>query len=311
MKSVVVYAGIEDEGQRWPDKHSLALQRVAGSNVLGHVLNQLHDVAADEFIVIVENDEEAISAWIEDQLPGLEACVIAAAPDATPLQALAGCRDCFDKEPLLLALGSHIVEASYKDLDKDTAVMTLFTKPEYEVGAAGEDKSDDGSSWAGVCYFRHGTALRAALDAAQQAGITSLTSLLDDLQKSDLAVEKRPATLCLDTGTLDGMLFANARLLGLGYGTEDAIERSYVEDFTVIPPVFLHETAVIENAVIGPFTNVEAGARISNSVVRNSLLGRESTIENAVLDGSFIGPRARVMASGAALVVEEDMEITL
>jgi hypothetical protein len=51
---------------------------------------------------------------------------------------------------------------------------------------------------------------------------------------------------------MEGLLFANARLLGLGYGSEDAVERSYVEDFTVIPPVFLHETAEIENSVVGP-----------------------------------------------------------
>jgi glucose-1-phosphate thymidylyltransferase len=74
--------------------------------------------------------------------------------------------------------------------------------------------------------------------------------------------------------------------------------------------VFLHETAVIEYSVIGPFTNVEAGARISSSVVRNTLLGRDSAVENVVLDGSIIGSHARVEGAGVALIVEEENNVT-
>ena len=117
--------------------------------------------------------------------------------------------------------------------------------------------------------------------------------------------------MCLVTRTAEDLLFTNARLLGLGYGTEDAIERSYTEDFTVLQPVFLHDTAVIENAVVGPFVNVEAGAKIRDSVVRDSLIGQETTIEDVVLDGSLIGARAHLKASGQALFVEDDEELSL
>jgi glucose-1-phosphate thymidylyltransferase len=162
-----------------------------------------------------------------------------------------------------------------------------------------------------VCYFRRGTECFTALDELLQAGGEDFAAFWEILQHGDLLLEKKAATMCLETRTAADLLFTNARLLGLGYGTEDAIERSYMEDFTVLPPVFLHDTAVIENAVIGPFVNVEAGANIRDSIIRNSLIGRESTIEDVVLDGSLIGANVRIKASGHALVVEDGSELLL
>lgn len=311
VKLFIIYTAVEDGQQVWPDGRSLPLQRIAGSNVLGHVLNQLRDVHPDELVLVVDRDEETIASWIKDTIPQLETKLITAAPGSSPLQALAQCRDHFDKGPLLIALGSTITEADFRGLDQSPADVTLFTQPpqwDQPLAAAAQDKA--GPPWAGVCCFRRGTDLRSALDQAAAAH-TTLGALINDLPTLDLHIEKRPAALALDTSTAAGLLYANARLLGLGYGSEDAIERSYVEDFTVIPPVFLHETAVIENAVVGPFTNVEAGARISGSVIRNSLIGAEASVENVVLDGALIGSRARVTASGNAVFVQDDKEITL
>lgn len=311
MEMFILYAGIEEGDQKWPDRGSLALQRIAGSNVLCHVINQLRDVQAEKVVLVVDKDGPAISAWIAEAEPGIDIGVIEVAAGATPLQALAACRENFGSGPLLVALGSHIVQGDYETLCESTADLTLFTKPQFAADTPPEDEPQALSQWAGICYFRHAADLRTALDDAPADATVSLESFLNELQKRNLIVDVRPATLCLDAGTSEGLLFANARLLGLGYGSEDAIERSYIEDFTVIPPVFLHESAVIENAVVGPFTNVEAGAKISGSVIRNSLVGGESTVENVVLDGALIGCRAKVHASGAALIVAEGEIVAL
>ena len=311
MKVFIIYAGVKDELRGWPDNRSLSLQRVAGSNVLGHLLNQMRGVHLDGLVLAVDKDKEAIEAWIANKIPEIEVDVIAIAPGSSQLQALAECRKHFDKGPLLVVPGNIIVEADYRSLDQSVADVILFTRPQQQaISVAADAQEEAGPPWAVCSYFRRETDLRAALDRAP-AEAMSFSSLLNDLQNRDLHVEKRPAMICLNTSTIDGLLLANARLLGLGYGSDDAIERSYVEDFTVIPPVFLHETAVIENAVVGPFANIEAGARIGNSVISNSLIGAESTIENAVLDGSLVGSRAHVQDSGTALIVEDDRKLLL
>jgi hypothetical protein len=73
------------------------------------------------------------------------------------------------------------------------------------------------------------------------------------MREGGTAVTTVPTQLWLETHTPEALLHANQRLLGLGYGvTPDAIERSYAEDFTVLPPVFIDEEAYVEAAVIGP-----------------------------------------------------------
>ena len=299
MNFCILYSGVEDDDQVWPDKRSLALQRMAGSNVLGHVLNQLWDAYPTQILVVVERDQEAITAWLEEFIPHVDAKVITAPSGSKPLEAIALCRDYCDKEPLLVTLGNHVTEADYKHLQQSSADVTIFTK-QYDEGA-----------WAGVSYFQRGTDFFAALDEARFEGHVDFKVFLENLQRFDFRLAKQGTTMCLQIRTAGELLFANARLLGLGYGTENAIERSYIEDFTVLPPVFLHESAVIENAVVGPFVNVEAGAVIRDSVVRNSLIGKESIIMDVVLDGSIIGTCAQVKGSGRKLLVEDNTEISL
>ncbi len=313
MKLFIVYAGIEDELQGWPDKRSLALQRMAGSNILGHVLNQMKGVESPGLTLLVDRDEAAIAAWIEERSRGIPIAVQLVASGLNSWQALAACREDFDKKSALIVFGNYITEIDYRSLGQRTADVTYFARPPAESGplASGQDESADSLPWAGVLFFRRGSVLRAALDEMIATGTMNLGSLLEHLRTRGLSIEKEPATMSLDTSSIEGFHFANSRLLGLGYGSEDAIERSYVEDFTVIPPVFLHETAVIENSVIGPFANIEAGARIRNSVVGNSLVGKQSTIENVVLDGSLIGDHARVQAARNSVIIGNETELDL
>ncbi len=107
------------------------------------------------------------------------------------------------------------------------------------------------------------------------------------------------------------MLHANARLLRLAHGSQDAIERSYAEDFTVIPPVFLHETAVIENSVIGPFVNLEAHAAVRDSIVRNSLIGIRTEIADAILADSLIGDDALITGRISRLTAADGAIVNL
>lgn len=314
MKLFIVCAGIEDDLQGWPDNRSLALQRVAGSNVLGHILNQMKGVESPGLTLLVDRDEAAISAWIAERPRGIPITVMPVVSGLNAWQALATCREEFDEESALVVFGNIINELDYRGLEQRTADVTVFLQPPLEyvpAAAAAPLEASDGLSWAGVCYFRQAIDLREALDDMVLDDTVNLPSLLAHLRKRDLRIDEEPATMSLDVSSIEGFHFANRRLLGLGYGSEDAIERSYVEDFTVMPPVFLHETAVIENSVVGPFANIEAGVKITNSVVSNSLIGQHSSVENAILDGSLIGEHARVQAVGNSVTVGNDAELIL
>jgi len=112
-----------------------------------------------------------------------------------------------------------------------------------------------------------------------------------------------------DAGTPEAILRTNARLLSVGYNSEDALERSYSDGFSVVPPVYLHPTADVESAVIGPYATIEAGVKIRNAVVRNSIIDIGAIINNCVLEDALIGENATVTGRGKALFVGDNSDV--
>jgi glucose-1-phosphate thymidylyltransferase len=100
-------------------------------------------------------------------------------------------------------------------------------------------------------------------------------------------------------------------VLSLGYGTLDAIDRSYAEDFTVVPPVFIHETAVIDQSVIGPFASIDAGATVKSSIVRNSIIDAGAHIENCILDEALVGENVKITGKTQKLFVGDNSVVEL
>ena len=116
----------------------------------------------------------------------------------------------------------------------------------------------------------------------------------------------KPTIFWLDAGKPPFMLDANARLLGLGYGSEEIIERSYAEDFTVLPPVYIHETAVIDASVIGPYVSIGAGATIKRAIIRNSIIDSGAYIENYILEDALVGENTKITGKSLKLFVGDD-----
>jgi glucose-1-phosphate thymidylyltransferase len=62
----------------------------------------------------------------------------------------------------------------------------------------------------------------------------------------------------------------------------------------VVPPVFIHDGAVISHSVVGPDVSVGEDARVERSVVRDSIIGRGAVVEHSQLEGSILGECAVV-----------------
>ncbi len=114
-----------------------------------------------------------------------------------------------------------------------------------------------------------------------------------------------------DAGTPGAILDTNARLLSVGYGTTDALERSFADGFSLNPPVYLDPTADIESAVIGPYASIGPGVKISNAVVRNSIIDPGAIIKDCILDGALIGENAQVTGRGKGLFVGDNSKVEL
>lgn len=295
MRIVLDFATAPPPAPFLQSEPSLGRHWLAGGTVVGHILSELASADPQDIILLAGADGPALAAWIRSWDARLAVEVVPVS-GAGVMAALGGVRPSLGEEAVLLAPGNLIVQADYALPVDVTADVICWGQ----------------NAAAGVCWFRGGADLCwAAEQAPPGAHLADLPLLLAEHGR---VLERRKATFALDVSTVPGLLAANARLLALGRGSHDAIERSYLDDFTVIPPVFIHDTAEVSNSVIGPFANIEAGAVVSDSVLRNTMIGVAARVDQALLDGAAVGDGAQVQgraqavtaAAGAALQLDRD-----
>ncbi len=87
-----------------------------------------------------------------------------------------------------------------------------------------------------------------------------------------------------DCGKLDTLLETNEILLRQG-----AARRVDFPGVMVHDPVYIEDGVTVEGSEIGPNVSLERGTRISNSQIRNSIVGRDARLTGVTLEGSLLG----------------------
>jgi glucose-1-phosphate thymidylyltransferase len=93
----------------------------------------------------------------------------------------------------------------------------------------------------------------------------------------------------LDCGNKDATVYTNKRVLELKYPNNHIAKTATLTNSVVIPPCFIGENVLLENAVVGPFVSVGNNSTINSSIVRNSIVRENSHIQDAGIDNSLIG----------------------
>jgi len=78
----------------------------------------------------------------------------------------------------------------------------------------------------------------------------------------------------------------------------------------IIPPVYIHPTAAIEQSVIGPHATIGPGARVRRSVVADSIIDPGATVTGCILRGSVIGANTVVDGAAQSLILGDDSRMT-
>ena len=113
----------------------------------------------------------------------------------------------------------------------------------------------------------------------------------------------------LDAGTPEALLETNRYLLENGHSnSQELSDRGSV---VINPPVFVHPTAELENCVIGPFASIGAGARVSSSIVRDSILEDEAQVCDVILESSLIGRRSQIQRRAGSINAGDNTVVSL
>lgn len=270
------------------------LMSLAGNTTLGHLLILLQSVATEEVLFVTGQDGEITQPWLAEHFPALKATFVYA-ETAGRSKSILACRDYLDDGDVLVVSGRSLSEADYANIPDPAADIVVMTRP------------DEPDADANIWWFKNGRSLLAALKAT-----TNYNDAVKHMRNEGAVILRKPVNQWLDARTADTLLNANKRLLALGRGaTPEAIDRSYAEDFTVLPPVYIAPDAFIESGVIGPYTHIGSGVTVKNAIVSNSIIEDGAAIENCILNGSIVGKNTRITGKIQKLFIGDDSTIQL
>ena len=77
----------------------------------------------------------------------------------------------------------------------------------------------------------------------------------------------------------------------------------------VIQPSYVSPSAVVESSIIGPHVSISDRAVVKSSIIKNSIIGLEAEVRNALLIDSLVGDHAVVLGDFRSLNVGDSSEI--
>jgi len=110
-----------------------------------------------------------------------------------------------------------------------------------------------------------------------------------------------------DCGKKDSILETNATLLKKMGG--NVPENHGYTDTIIIHPVSIAEGCTISNAIIGPHVAIGPNTTITQSIIRDSIIGGYTHLHEVVLDNSLIGSDASVKGLSRSLNIGDNTEI--
>ncbi len=307
MKVIIPAAGIGTRLRPHTYTVPKALLHVAGKPILAHIIDRLIGLDdIDEYLIVTGFFGGKVKSYVrehydlnvrfveQEELKGLGYAVYLACTH-------------IDDGPVLVLLGDTILETDFDHFvqpGKDIIGVQEVDDPRRfgVVEAAGgkivkivEKPAEPKSSLAvvGIYGFDDVVPLKTALaevvaNETRTRGEIQITDALQLMIDRGAIMEPHTVGGWFDCGKLETLLETNRHLLA-GF---DTINGS--EDSVIIPPAYISPTAEINRSVIGPYVSVGDGARVIESIVRDSIIGEKAKVRNCLLEKSMIGNRATV-----------------
>ena len=254
------------------------------------------DEVKDQLTAICERFGIAASFGVQDRALGTA-------------HAIAQAGDKLDGECVLVFADTLFVMDQAPDLDADAVVWVMEVEDPSRFGVVVKDgeritdfveKPDtpiSNEAIVGIYYVKEGQRLAREIQYLMDNNVTGkgdefqLTDALDRMLKDGATFKTARVTEWLDCGTIPAI--RETSQIVLGKDGENRKEGT-LENSQVIEPVFIGEGAVIRDSVVGPYAAIHAGATISESAVRNTIVFQDASIEGSALDGSLVGHHADV-----------------
>ncbi len=300
------------------------LVSLAGKPILEHVLDRVLPLEPARLVFITGYLGDQIEAWARERYPDLDLAFVVQPEMKGQTDAIVRTRDLVSGDALIL-FPDMLFEADFSGLRAADADAVMFTKSVDDPSALGVAVVEDGritklvekpkhpiSNLAviGIYYIREMPKLYEAIDEQMRRGISLKNEyfIADAIQlmiDAGARVVTAPVTEWEDCGSVENLLATNAWLLER---MQPAVPST--PGAVVVAPSVVHESAALENCVVGPHASIGAGVTVRNAVLRDCVVEADATVEGIVASHALIGRRARVSGSPTALNVGDDSWVT-
>lgn len=330
LKVVIPMAGLGTRLRPHTWSKPKQLVSVAGKTVLDHVLGSLStlpDSQNIELVNIVGYLGDQIEEHIRRRYPQIKSHFIVQENPRGQSHALKLAESVLEGR-MLVVFADTLIESDLSFLENEPAEAVVWVKPvpdprRFGVAEVGEDgcvmrliekPSDMSNNLAivGFYYFQDAHRLLAAIDEQikrdlQLKGEYFLADAVNIMLEDGLHMRTQSVEVWLDAGTPEALLETNRYLLQNGQdNTAEALQRQGV---VIFPPVYIHPSANVQGAILGPDVSIGADCKVSQSIIRDSILGDGAQTEGVILEGSILGRRARLKRRAGVINAGDNTEV--
>lgn len=332
LKIVILMAGFGTRLRPHTWSRPKQLIRMGDKLVIDQVLgtfSNLPDPANSEFIFIVGYLGNKIQEYMAHTHPELKVRYVEQPEMRGQSHAISLAKDYLDG-PILVLYGDTLIETDFSFLTAETAGAVAWVKAvpdprRFGVASLGDDgwvkhlvekpkDVDNNLVLVGCYFFKSSHELLAAIEEQMQRNITLknefyLADAINIMLDHGLKMRVEHVETWLDAGIPDDVLITNRYLLEHGH---DNTKEAYAHKTSLIlPPVFIHPSATVENSIIGPHTAIGANCMIQSCIIRDSIIDDSSVITDVILEHSLIGQEVRIQHTAGVLNIGDQTELRL
>jgi len=327
MKAIIPVAGAGTKLRPHTYTQPKALIPIAGKTILSFIVDQLREAGINEFVFIVGYLGEKIQDYVKQKYPDLTTHFVYQNERQGTGHAIELTRTIVGEDEVFVVLGDTICEYDVKEVldcpHSMLGVKKVDDPRNFGVASINEEGFIDqvvekpaipksNMALVGLYKIKETQFLFECLhhlfmQNIQTQGEYNLTDALDCMIKRGAQFKSFKVKSWFDCGKKESLLESNATLLKK-FGGNIADAESF-KDTIIIPPVSIADGCNICNSIIGPHVAIGANTTIRHSIVRDSIIGSYTNLDEVVLDNSLIGSDASVKGLSRSLNIGDNTEI--
>jgi glucose-1-phosphate thymidylyltransferase len=327
MKAIIPVAGIGSRLRPHTHTQPKALVPVAGKPILGHIIDSLKEVGIHEFIFVIGYLGDKIQSYVVEKYPELKKSFVVQAQKEGIGHAIWTAKEMVNNDDqLLIVLGDTIFDVHLQDF-VDLPYSTVGVKKVDDPRNFGVVESDDDGfitrlvekpmipksnmAMVGLYKIKEGKLLMETLNDNIKHNLRThnefqLTDALMHMVEKGVKIQSFKVEEWYDCGKKEVLLATNAMLLS----RQNNDSEIQFNNTIIIPPVSIAPNCRIQNSIIGPNVSIGENTYVDHSILKNSIIGSFSQLEDVVLKDSLVGSDASLKGLSQSLNLGDSTEIS-